>query len=158
VTNQQHPLRINVGFLLNQPAGTFREIHFDFPDVVLNPAFHILKLIGLVKLDRTPQGVLVEGNFQGESPSMCVRCLQEYQQKLSSHFTELFSFSHHPTVETGMVIPQNGNIDLEPIVRESLLVEMPIKSLCREDCQGLCPVCGENLNVTTCEHQRMKGS
>jgi uncharacterized protein len=52
-----------------------------------------------------------------------------------------------------MVIPEDGNVDFAPLVREFLLLEVPIKLLCREDCIGLCSVCGENLNLTTCEHQ-----
>ncbi len=156
MTNQRHLLRINVGFLLNQPAGDFREIHFDLPDIILNPDFHLINLKGVAKLSRTPQGVLAECDFIGEHPSTCVRCLQEFQQKVNSQFAELFSFESHPTAEDGMVIPQNGNIDLEPIVREYLMVELPIKTLCREDCKGLCPECGENLNITACEHQKAK--
>lgn len=52
-----------------------------------------------------------------------------------------------------MVIPEDGNVDFAPLVREYLLLEVPIKLLCRENCRGLCPECGENLNVSLCEHQ-----
>lgn len=57
-----------------------------------------------------------------------------------------------------MKIPEDGNIDFGPILREYLLLEMPIKPLCKPDCKGLCTVCGENLNLTTCEHQLAPGS
>jgi uncharacterized protein len=48
--------------------------------------------------------------------------------------------------ESGLVVPEDGNIDLEPIVYEYLLLEIPINPVCREDCKGLCDICGENLN------------
>jgi uncharacterized protein len=152
VTNQRHPLRINVGFLLNQPAGAYREMHFSFPEIVLTPDLNLEGLQGTIKLNRTPQGVLAECHFEATQLSTCVRCLRDTRQGLVAQFAELFSFEAHPTSEAARVIPQNGNIDLEPILREYFLVELPIKTLCREDCKGLCQVCGENLNLTTCEH------
>ena len=45
-------------------------------------------------------------------------------------------------------------VDLTPLVREPLLLEIPVRPLCREDCRGLCPVCGVNRNVEDCGHTR----
>jgi len=49
-------------------------------------------------------------------------------------------------------LPEDGHIDLSPLVREYMLLDIPIKPLCSTDCKGLCPVCGENLNETQCGH------
>lgn len=155
---QRYPLRINVGFLSNQPAGTFREIHFDFPEIVLGSDFELKNLLGVVKIGRTPQGIIAEGKFGGVTQANCVRCLTDFDQNLATSFQELFSYEMHPTTEEGMKIPEDGNIDFGPILREYLLLEMPIKPLCKPDCKGLCTVCGENLNLTTCEHQLAPGS
>ena len=153
MSNPRYPLRVNVGFLLNQPAGTSREITFDLPDFKLPPDFETTSLIGNVRISRTPQGVLGQVDFKANMPATCVRCLEDYIQLLHTNFTELFSYKSHPTIELGMVIPEDGNIDFAPLVREYLLLEVPIKLLCKEDCKGLCSICGENLNQTTCEHQ-----
>jgi uncharacterized protein len=153
VSNQRYPLRINVGFLANQPAGTFREIHFEFPEIVLGSDFTLKNMKGLVKISRTPQGILAEGKFAGKDKVTCVRCLTEFDQMLHAEFQELYSYELHPTAEEGMIIPEDGNIDFAPILWEYLLLEVPIKALCKPDCKGLCTVCGENLNVTTCGHQ-----
>jgi len=55
-------------------------------------------------------------------------------------------------VETELVVPDDGYINLAPLTRDYLLLELPIKPICRPDCKGLCPVCGVNLNETICEH------
>lgn len=153
MSNPRYPLRVNVGFLLNQPAGTSREITFDLLDFKLSPDFETTSLNGNIRITRTPQGVLGQVDFKANMPATCVRCLEDYIQSLHTNFTELFSYKSHPTIELGMVIPEDGNIDFAPLVREYLLLEVPIKLLCKEDCKGLCSVCGENLNQTTCEHQ-----
>lgn len=50
------------------------------------------------------------------------------------------------------VDPQVGKIDLSPRVRDAIILAVPAYPLCSPDCKGLCPVCGANLNKTTCEH------
>ena len=55
--------------------------------------------------------------------------------------------------ESGLILPEDGHIDLEPLIREYLTLEIPIQPLCKPDCKGLCVECGENLNERLCEHQ-----
>ena len=147
------PLRINIGFLQNQPVGTSREIHFETPDFKMADEYDPSELRGLIRISRTPQGVLSQGVFHTNIKAECVRCLDEFIQPLRVEFTELFSYHSHPTTDATMVIPEDGNVDFAPLVREFLILEVPIKLLCKEDCRGLCIECGENLNLTTCEHQ-----
>jgi uncharacterized protein len=146
VNQTRYPLRINVGFLLNTPIGTARDIHFENPKIELKPDLQLTNFSGVARVGRTPQGILVHGDFQGNAPAECVRCLTDFEQPLHATFDELYAFDHRSTTEAGLILPEDANIDLEPLVREYLLIEMPISPLCRTDCQGLCPVCGENLN------------
>lgn len=162
VSLPRHPLRINVGFLLNQTIGYSREIDFDYPQIRLapqevspQPAADLLEvenLLGKVRINRTPQGLLFEGNFSGRVDAQCVRCLTETKIDLSTQFSELYAFSTRSATDSELLVPEDGNIDLEWLVREYLLVEIPISPLCRPDCKGLCRECGENLNLGTCEH------
>jgi uncharacterized protein len=153
VPNPRYPLRINVGFLLNQPVGTCRDIHFDYADLKISPDFQISKLEGVARINRTPQGLLLDAEFAAYLTDECVRCLEPFEQELHTCFQELFSFQFHPTTEPSLVIPEDGNIDLAPLAREYLLLEKPIKALCKTDCKGLCTICGEDLNLHTCVHQ-----
>lgn len=148
----RYPLRFNVGFLLNQPIGYSRDIHFEYPEIVLKPDLELADFQGVARVSRTPQGIFVHGEFEGKAPAECVRCLTSFVQPLQANFDELYAFDKRSTTESGLILPEDANIDLEPIVREYLLIEYPISPICREDCKGLCSICGQNLNDALCEH------
>jgi uncharacterized protein len=153
LASQRFPLKINVGFLHNEPLGSYRDIHFEFPELHLPPNFDVRQFAGSAHISRTPQGLLIEGFFEAIIPLECVRCLEPLDQPLKTKFDEVYAYKNTDFTESGLIIPEDGNIDLGPVVREYLMLEYPIKPLCKPDCQGLCTVCGENLNFTTCEHQ-----
>jgi len=152
VNPTRYPLRINVGFLLNQPIGYSREIHFDCPKIKLDDDFVVENLTGLARVNRTPQGILLQAEFTCQMGMDCVRCLNSMTQSMSTHFDELYAFNERSLTEAGLLLPEDGNIDLSPLAREYLLLEVPISPVCKPDCKGLCPVCGEDLNLTVCEH------
>lgn len=154
----RYPLRFNVGFLLNQPIGYSRDIHFEYPKVVLKPEpeLELTDFVGVARVSRTPQGIFVQGEFQGNTPAECVRCLIDFTQPLKANFEELYAFDKRSVTESGLLLPEDANIDLEPIVREYLLIEMPISPICREDCKGLCSICGVNLNEVTGVHRHVE--
>jgi uncharacterized protein len=83
----------------------------------------------------------------------CVRCLTDFLQSLNINFTELYAFSQRYVTDSGLLMPETGFIDLAPVLREYILLEIPISPLCRQDCKGLCPICGNNLNESTCNHE-----
>jgi len=153
VASQRFPLKINVGFFNNLPVGSFRDISFEFAELHLPPDLDVSNFFGKVHVSRTPQGLFFEGDFQAETPSECVRCLEPFSQFLHVTFEEVYAYKATNFTESGLIIPEDGNIDLSPVVREYLMLENPIKPLCKPDCQGLCVVCGENLNTNVCEHQ-----
>jgi uncharacterized protein len=146
----RYPLRLNVGFLLNQPIGASRDIHFDFPQLHLTE-LEFTHFRGVAHLTRTPQGLLAQCEFSANLSEECARCLVGFDQPLTTTFSELFAFTTRGMDESGLVVPEDGNIDLEPIVYEYLLLEIPINPVCREDCKGLCEICGENLNEASHE-------
>jgi len=156
LTQDRYPLRINAGFLINAPISTSREIDFDLPAISLGNDLNLKMLTGKVELTRTPKGILIEADFSSSIAAECVRCLDEYEQKLHIAFSDLYAFHSNSVTDSGLIVPEDGNIDLLPLVREYLLIEIPIKLVCREDCKGLCTECGENLNYQTCEHQAEK--
>jgi len=153
VTENRHPMRLNVGFLINSPIGTSRDFHFEFPRIHLQPDLDLNDLIGVARIGRTPQGLLVQGKFQARFEAECVRCLREFEQPLDSEFSELYAFNRRSVSESGLIVPEDGKIDLEPLIREYLVIEIPISPLCKIDCKGLCSICGADLNEMTCEHQ-----
>ena len=113
---------------------------------------------GMVRVSRTPQGMLFQGDFSGRTTAQCVRCLADFLQPLHAGFDELYAFTEKSTSESGLILPEDANVDLQPLVWDYLLLEMPISPLCKPDCKGLCVECGADLNVTMCEHVRVKDS
>lgn len=148
----RNPLKFNVGFLLNTPIGTNRDIHFEYPEILLQPDFHLSGFSGVAKAGRTPQGILIQGVFQGNAPVECVRCLTGFEQTLHTTFDELYAFDQRSITESELILPEDGNINLDPLVREYLLIEMPISPICKSNCLGLCPECGQNLNELPRDH------
>jgi uncharacterized protein len=157
VSNPHSPLRLNVGFLIGQAIGYSREFPFDVARISLPPDLVLTNLTGVARLTRTPQGLLSQIKMQASATAECGRCLVAYQQPLTADITELYAFTQRTATETGLILPEDGHIDLEPLVREYMLLEMPINPLCRPDCKGLCSVCGGNLNEFTCHHEATSG-
>lgn len=152
MSNPRSLLRLNVGFLINQAIGYSRDFPFDISKVHLPPDLDLLKLTGVARFTRTPQGLLAQIKMQASVELECVRCLSLYIHSLTVDFSELYAFSKKTVSETGLLLPENGYISLEPLLREYMLLEMPLKPLCKSACKGLCPVCGGNLNEKVCQH------
>jgi uncharacterized protein len=153
VTNPRRPLRLNVGFLLKSPIGTSRDFLFDHEEMPFGDDVVVRAFIGSARFDRTPQGLLLQGKFEGLTNLECVRCLEPFSQPLYWSFTDLYSFDKSNITDSGLLVPENGQIDLEPLLREYALLEFPINPVCKPDCKGLCSICGENLNKVDCGHQ-----
>ena len=147
----QKPFRINVGFLINQPIGYSRVLPFKLKKIDIEDE-SLCNFNGSINLTRTQDGLIAQVVFDAEVESECSRCLKPFQNKISSEFKEFFTFPYVEASEDEIRVPEDGNIDLEPILHDYLLMEMPIKPVCQSDCRGLCDICGQNLNQSVCEH------
>lgn len=146
-------LRLNVGFLINQSVGSSRDFYFDLPHVHLEPDLELQNLSGASHITRTAQGLFVQVKMHASMHTECVRCLSAMEQPLAVEFAELYAFSLKTAGDAGLILPEDGHIDLAPLLREYMLLEVPINPLCRPDCKGLCPVCGEILGETDHHHE-----
>lgn len=107
--------------------------------------------------------IKVSGNVQAMVKLACSRCLCEYDTQLDSSFTLIYSKSAgHPLdeeIELGeedlISVSYDGpEIDFSPVIEEQVIMEIPFKPLCGEDCLGLCSSCGANLNTAPCDCDR----
>ena len=153
MSNPRRPLRLNVGFLISSPIGTSRDFNFDYEAMRLGDDLVVREFTGKSRFDRTPQGLLLQGAFGAQTELECVRCLEPFTQPLEWSITDLYAFDQRSITESNLLVPEDGHIDLEPLLREYALLEFPISPVCRPDCKGLCPVCGENLNRVDCGHR-----
>ncbi len=145
-------LRLNVGFVIHQGVGYVRDFPIEAESIKVAPDLTLSDLNGYARVTRTTQGLLIQVLLEAVTTLDCVRCLGPATQTLEVDFTDLYAFSPTSATESGLIVPENGKIDLAPIVREEMLVALPISPLCRPDCKGLCPVCGENLNDVPAHH------
>jgi uncharacterized protein len=151
LTNR-HPLRLNVGFLLNKNVGFSRNFDFDHERLRIGEDLDVAALNGILRLTRTHQGVYIEGRLHARMSVDCVRCLEPYEQALTVHFDDLFEFPAGEDTDPLLTIPETAIMDINPLLREYLLLDIPIQPTCSVDCKGLCPTCGGNLNEHRCQH------
>lgn len=99
-----------------------------------------------LRLESVVEGVLVTGTARVELQGECARCLIQIADGLEVDFQELYAYPDSEVSDDEAARIENDLIDLEPVVRDEVLVELPFRPLCREDCRGLCLSCGINLN------------
>jgi len=157
VFQSQSLLRLNVGFIVHQTIGFCRDFDFNIPEIKLEDDLLLKNLSGIVRVTRTPQGLLVQVKMRASSLINCARCLEDFDQLLDIDFSDLYAFDHRSVTDSGLILPDNGHINLAPLVREFMLLEVPINPICRSDCRGLCLECGANLNIAPCDHQLASG-
>ena len=99
-------------------------------------------------LERVPEGIVVRGTLDATWSAACSRCIEPVGGEISVHVDELFELN---PLEGETYKLDEDVIDLEPMVRDALLLELPLAPLCDAECAGLCATCGVNRNLTRCE-------
>jgi uncharacterized protein len=143
-------LRFNFGFLLEAPNGTSREIELDYPSIRVSDDMILEPLRGAFTATRISEGIYLSGRLHSLMLTQCVRCLEDATVPLTLDIDELFYYPPEEAPAESYVVGENGFIDLSPLVRELALLDTPIRPLCKPDCQGLCMICGQNLNEGDC--------
>jgi uncharacterized protein len=152
-------MQINVSQLLREPIGSTREFQIDdVSDVIGNGYKSPVK--GECRLLRTNRSVLATCKLSTEVELTCCRCLCQFHQPLEIKFEEEFL----PTVDivngaplpppeepSAFTIDEHHTLDIGEAVRQYAVMAIPIKTLCDENCAGLCQSCGKNLNQGKCD-------
>jgi DUF177 domain-containing protein len=125
-----------------------------------------LKTSGRAQLVREHHGkhqlindIRLAGDFSAKLELLCARCLEPVAREVAKRFNLLYRPQGADagkeelsvtTAEAEVGYYQGEALLLEDVLREQVLLALPIKAICREDCRGLCPHCGKNLNVEQC--------
>ena len=98
-----------------------------------------------LRIESVMEGVLVTGRARARAAGECARCLQEIDVDLDVDLQELYVYpeSEAEDDETGRVV--DDRIDLDPLLRDTVVLALPFRPLCRDDCPGLCVTCGARL-------------
>ena len=120
---------------------------------------------GTVNLSKHGHDILVRGHLEGELGLACGRCLEPFTAPVETDFDLLLAPAPRAKDRKKKncrrknwmsIFIRGETVDLEAIIREQIILMVPLKPLCREDCQGLCPSCGANLNRESCSCQADK--
>lgn len=138
---------------ISAPSG---DAVFGIQDVIGVPAGAPVELE--LRLESVMEGVLVTGTARARAEGECVRCLEPLEQELEVDFQEMFSYpdaddrGRTKQAEPGddaededVIFLEDGLFDLEPVLRDAVVLALPMQPVCREDCPGLCSQCGARL-------------
>lgn len=110
-----------------------------------------------LRLESVMEGVLVTGTANVPLRGECVRCLEPLEQEAEADYQEMFSYPDaddrsRAAAETGDDAEEEDTLrlegdlfDLEPVLRDAVVLSLPLQPVCQEDCPGLCPDCGTRL-------------
>lgn len=111
-------------------------------------------------LERKGDGILVRGTFMTTAVIPCSRCSEPVSVPLSDQFVVLFVGAQGTfrgaeveltAAEMDVDVLRDDRLDLSELLRENVLLNLPLQPLCRAECRGLCSRCGVNLNETSCQ-------
>jgi uncharacterized metal-binding protein YceD (DUF177 family) len=146
---------------LGRRAGSMQEVERTLPA----PAGWRVELIGVpegapvrlrLRLESVMEGVLVTGEVDAPLAGSCARCLEPVEDTLELDLQELFAYSGSTTEATSEedeVRRIEGDfLDLEPMVRDAVVLALPLAPVCTDDCRGLCVDCGQRLDDLPADH------
>ncbi len=113
-----------------------------------------------LELERLHGGIRVHGMVKGALKMECSRCLKSFEQPVVINMDEVYRLGEgsevvrhisSEMVEDDSYRVRDGILDLNPALNDAIMLAVPMKPLCRPDCQGLCPICGADGNLQGCE-------
>jgi uncharacterized protein len=153
-------MRINVAQLLKEGIGSTRSYEVDEVidlDVAGDKGGGLVR--GNVELTRINRGIMAMGKLNTTVKINCSRCLVECECPLQMDIEEEFFPLTDIFTGAPLSLPQESDtftiddqhiLDMTEAIRQSIVLALPMKPLCREDCAGLCPKCGRNLDEEIC--------
>jgi uncharacterized protein len=101
-----------------------------------------------LRLEAVMEGVLVTGSASAELAGECARCLEPITDEIDVRFQELFVYDdqdYSSEEDDDLSMLEGDLLDLEPLLRDAVVLALPFQPLCEDDCPGLCPECGARL-------------
>ena len=114
-------------------------------------------LVWQTTVTNTGGALLVTGTVEGTAKTSCARCLSTFDFPVTGEIEGYYLLSDEEEAPEDMdedefsYLPKNNVIELEPLIKAALLLELPLVPLCDDDCKGICPQCGADLNEGPCE-------
>lgn len=107
-----------------------------------------------LRLEAVMEGVLVSGTVSGPLVGECGRCLDPVASSIEVDLQELYAYPESHATEDEASRLEGDFLDLEPVLRDAVVLALPLTPLCRDDCGGLCVVCGARRDDVDCGHDQ----
>ena len=153
---------VNVSQLLLFGPGMVRVFDFSEPIPDLAGELHLHGPVsGHARLTRTSDGILVHSEHQAQVVLECARCLEDAPVEIQGEFDEEFLPStdirtglplHVPEVPDLLLVDKHHEINLDEVLRQNILTNLPLRALCDAACPGLCSTCGQRLDTLHTAH------
>lgn len=154
--NGVEKMKIDIHELINKLEVTFKGeqvVSLLGLDLSSNTHNCIVNIEGTVT--RKGSRYLVRGNISSMIKLICDRCINEFEYPIHAELYKEFSSNFNEVNEDEDIIQiTQSSIDLSDVVAEALYLSIPMKRLCKDDCSGICTVCGQNLNEHICNCQK----
>lgn len=149
---------INVKNLYQAEVGTTEsfDIEDDLKDLEFPEEIEAHAVSGHLKVMLLDDSVVASGKFEAEVMLICDRCLDTFETKISFPFEREYFFDRKDVDEEKLYVDKHQNIEIGEPLREEIILVVPIQNFCKEDCPGICPTCGVNLNHEACKCNNKK--
>lgn len=155
--NKSNTLIVHIPHDLFQPSA-FKTYDGCFDIPTFNGLFDVFDLKAPIKYEvcitNTGDAFLISGKAKADATTACSRCLEQIDVTLDATIDAYYMIEKPENYETEVnefeVLPPDHNIDLGELILRSMVVDAPSKPICKDDCKGLCPRCGKNLNDGPC--------
>lgn len=132
------------------------EVHENIQSFELTDDVEGERLAGKFKITRLDDSVIVQGDFIADVIVVCDRCLDNFTIQTEFSLEREFLFDRQAKDVDTLYVDKYLNIDLSEPIREELILALPMKKICNEECKGICSGCGENLNHKKCRCKAQK--
>ena len=122
------------------------DVGMEIPEIPVSSPIHLE-----LQLSKRRDTFLIEGRVRTSAALECARCLDSFHQDIEETIALVVRRGDVPRVdelddEVKVIAAEAEAVDLSEEIRDAVLLSLPVKPLCSEECQGLCPLCGQNLN------------
>ncbi|WP_411682984.1 YceD family protein [Clostridium thailandense] len=146
-------MKLDISDLLKKETAR-REIHLELNEESYFDGRETIKFLQPIKfngiLDKVGDVINLTGTVNTLLELTCSRCIEKFSYAVELNIEEKFTNHDGVNKDDDVIFIDSDTIDITEIIENNIIVTLPIKRLCKEDCKGLCQQCGTNLNFSAC--------
>jgi len=147
-------MKLDVSELLKRETAV-KELHIQVSEDHIYDGNETVKLVEPINLDGNLDKVgdilTLNSNIKTVLELTCSRCIEKFNYSVDMTVEEKFTNNDKANKDDDVIFIDSDTIDITQIIENNIIVTLPIKRLCKEDCKGLCQKCGTDLNLSNCQ-------